>query len=158
MAIGAALGAGLLLSGGVLNPAVALAMGLGASPAVWAAALGGIAFASLFDLLSVPVEGPQEQSGTSDRQAAARRTYIPQARPVPASPLARTATPATGRTADPTAGVRQRRATDLPRPGHPRSSPNGGASLHGIWSSLCGLLTLPFALIGLALRLRRTRR
>ena len=158
VAIGAALGAGLLLSGGVLNPAVALAMGLGASPAVWAATLGGIAFASLFDLLAAPVEEPREQSGTSDRQAPARRTYTPQARPVPASPLARTATPETGRTADPTAGVRQRRATDLPRPGHPRSSPNGGPLLHAIRSALFGLLALPFALIGLALRTRRARR
>ncbi len=40
VAIGAALGAGLLLTHGVLNPAVALAMGLGRSPALWAAALG----------------------------------------------------------------------------------------------------------------------
>jgi len=42
VAIGAALGAGLLLTHGVLNPAVALAMGLGRSPALWAAALGGV--------------------------------------------------------------------------------------------------------------------
>jgi len=63
VAIGAALGAGLLLSGGVLNPAVALAMGLGRSPAVWAAVLGGVAFAALFDLLSIKqTQEKQEQS------------------------------------------------------------------------------------------------
>jgi len=61
VAIGAALGAGLLLTNGVLNPAVALAMGLGRSPALWAAALGGVAFAALFDLLSVKQEEKQEE-------------------------------------------------------------------------------------------------
>lgn len=61
VAIGAALAAGLLLSGGVLNPAVALALGLGRTPAVWAAALGGIAFAALFDLLSAK-QGAQDAS------------------------------------------------------------------------------------------------
>ena len=61
VAIGAALGAGLLLTNGVLNPAVALAMGLGRSTALWAAALGGVAFAALFDLLSVKQEEKQEE-------------------------------------------------------------------------------------------------
>ncbi len=64
VAIGAALAAGLLLSGGVLNPAVALAMGLGSTPAIWAAALGGIAFAALFDLLSAK---QKEQEAASEK-------------------------------------------------------------------------------------------
>lgn len=51
IAVGPALVAGLLLSGGVLNPAVAVAMGLVTTPAVWATALSGIAFALLFSLL-----------------------------------------------------------------------------------------------------------
>lgn len=70
VAIGAALGAGLLLSGGVLNPAVALALGLGRSPALWAAALGGVAFAALFDLLSV--KQGQEKQGTVAEERPAR--------------------------------------------------------------------------------------
>ncbi len=71
VAIGAALGAGLLLSGGVLNPAVALAMGLGRSPALWAAALGGVAFAALFDLLSAKQENAEER--TSQPASARQR-------------------------------------------------------------------------------------
>ena len=51
VAVGPALIAGLLLSGGVLNPAVAIAMGLVTSPAVWATPLSGIVFALLFSLL-----------------------------------------------------------------------------------------------------------
>ena len=51
IAVGPALIAGLLISGGVLNPAVAIAMGLGLSPAVWATALSGVVFAWLFVLL-----------------------------------------------------------------------------------------------------------
>ncbi|HEY8601896.1 MAG TPA: aquaporin [Thermomicrobiales bacterium] len=67
VAIGAALGAGLLLTGGVLNPAVAVAMGLGRSPAVWAAALGGVAFAALFDLLSIK-QGQEQQEKSAREQ------------------------------------------------------------------------------------------
>jgi len=66
VAIGAALGAGLLLSGGVLNPAVALAMGLGRSPALWAVALGGVAFAALFDLLSVKQSQEKKQEASQE--------------------------------------------------------------------------------------------
>lgn len=51
VAVGPALVAGLLVSGGVLNPAIAIAMGLGLSPAVWATLLSGAAFASLYALL-----------------------------------------------------------------------------------------------------------
>lgn len=51
VAVGPALMAGLFISGGVLNPAVAVAMGLSTSPAVWATSLSGVAFALLYVLL-----------------------------------------------------------------------------------------------------------
>ena len=50
IAVGGALLAGLLLSKGVLNPAVAIAMGLAASPALWATLLSGVVFGALFSL------------------------------------------------------------------------------------------------------------
>lgn len=51
VAVGPALMAGLFISGGVLNPAVAIAMGLTTSPAVWITPLSGIVFALLYVLL-----------------------------------------------------------------------------------------------------------
>jgi len=54
IAIGAALAAGLVASKGILNPAVAVAMGQALSPGVWATALGGILFAVLFRLYAPP--------------------------------------------------------------------------------------------------------
>lgn len=51
IAVGGALGVGLLTSGGILNPAIAVAMGLPTSAAVWAPLLSGVVFASLFVLL-----------------------------------------------------------------------------------------------------------
>jgi aquaporin Z len=51
MAVGPALMAGLFISGGVLNPAVAVAMGLTTSPAVWATPVSGVVFALLYVLL-----------------------------------------------------------------------------------------------------------
>lgn len=45
VAIGAALAAGLVTSKGILNPAIAVAMGLPLSPGTWAALLGGLVFA-----------------------------------------------------------------------------------------------------------------
>ena len=72
VAIGAALASGLLLSGGVLNPAVALAMGLGRTPAIWAAALGGIAFAAFFDLLSVKQSAQDAPAEKAPRSAGIR--------------------------------------------------------------------------------------
>ena len=45
IAIGSALAAGLVTSQGVLNPAIALAMGLATTPGIWAALLGGVVFA-----------------------------------------------------------------------------------------------------------------
>ena len=51
VAVGPALMAGLFISGGVLNPAVAIAMGLTTSPAVWATPLSGITFALTYAML-----------------------------------------------------------------------------------------------------------
>ncbi len=51
IAVGGALLAGLLVSHGVLNPAVALAMGLGTSPAVWATLLSAIVFSLMFSVI-----------------------------------------------------------------------------------------------------------
>lgn len=51
IAVGGALLAGLLVSHGVLNPAVALAMGLATSPAMWATLLSAVAFSLLFSLI-----------------------------------------------------------------------------------------------------------
>ena len=51
VAVGPALIAGLLMTGGVLNPAIAIAMGLARSPAVWATVLSGAAFSLLYEVL-----------------------------------------------------------------------------------------------------------
>ena len=50
IAVGGALLAGLLLSSGILNPAVAVAMGEAASPAVYMSIISGIVFGLLFSL------------------------------------------------------------------------------------------------------------
>ena len=50
IAVGGALLAGLLLSNGILNPAVAIAMGEAASPATWMTVISGVVFALLFTL------------------------------------------------------------------------------------------------------------
>jgi len=50
IAVGGALLAGLLLSNGILNPAVAIAMGEAGSPAVWMTVVSGVVFALLFSL------------------------------------------------------------------------------------------------------------
>lgn len=50
IAVGGALLAGLLLSNGILNPAVAIAMGEAGSPAVWATVISGIVFGLLFSV------------------------------------------------------------------------------------------------------------
>lgn len=59
VAIGAALAAGLLTSKGILNPAIAVAMGLPLSPATWAALLGGLVFALISLLYSTQKTSPQ---------------------------------------------------------------------------------------------------
>ncbi len=50
IAVGGALLAGLLLSNGILNPAVAIAMSEAASPAVWMTLISGVVFGLLFSL------------------------------------------------------------------------------------------------------------
>lgn len=50
IAVGGALLAGLLLSNGILNPAVAIAMGEANSPAVWMTIISGVVFGWLFSL------------------------------------------------------------------------------------------------------------
>ncbi|GAC1561078.1 MAG: MIP/aquaporin family protein [Herpetosiphon sp.] len=54
IAIGTALLAGLLTTGGVLNPAVAVAAGQLLTPAVFATLIAGVAFALLFNLYKRP--------------------------------------------------------------------------------------------------------
>jgi aquaporin Z len=50
IAVGGALLAGLLLSNGILNPAVAIAMREAGSPAVWMTLISGVVFGLLFSL------------------------------------------------------------------------------------------------------------
>ena len=75
VAIGAALLAGLLTSGGIVNPAIAVAVGRGLSPAVWAPLLAGVAFTGLF-LLVAPRQQPdaelaqEEQPEQRERRSA----------------------------------------------------------------------------------------
>lgn len=137
VAIGAALGAGLLLANGVLNPAVALAMGLGRSPALWAAALGGVAFAALFDLLSAKqAQAQQEEDKQSEdapkqqsEQAPASQPIVPAARPI--KPVMYAASSARG-------------AVPLPRPDASSSAGSKRASAtptRSLWSSVVGMLT-----------------
>jgi aquaporin Z len=52
IAIGAALTAGLLITKGILNPAVAIAMNQTLSPATWATVLSGVLFTVLFRIIS----------------------------------------------------------------------------------------------------------
>lgn len=51
IAVGKALLAGLLVSDGVLNPAVALAMGLATSPTIWATLLSALVFSLIFSVI-----------------------------------------------------------------------------------------------------------
>ena len=66
IAIGAALAAGLVTSKGILNPAVAIAMGQGLTQGVWAPLLGGVAFALLPQLYFIKKDA--SQSGATDEQ------------------------------------------------------------------------------------------
>ena len=54
IAIGAALAAALVTTQGILNPAIALAMGQALSGATWAPVVGGVLFSALFTTLSSP--------------------------------------------------------------------------------------------------------
>ncbi len=59
IAIGGALAAGLVTSGGILNPAVAIAMGQALSPATWATLLSAVVF-SFIASLYIPAKKSQE--------------------------------------------------------------------------------------------------
>jgi len=66
VAIGAALLAGLLTTRGVLNPAIALAMGLGGTPALWAPLAGALVFGPLA-LLYLP-SGDNKSAPSADKK------------------------------------------------------------------------------------------
>jgi|GEM_PF-462802 len=77
VAIGAALLAGLLASGGIVNPAIAVAMGQGLSPAGWAPLLSGIAFTGLFLLVAPrkqPDATPVQEEQPEQSEQRTRRT------------------------------------------------------------------------------------
>ncbi len=66
IAIGAALAAGLVTSKGILNPAVAIAMGQGLTQGVWAPLLAGVVFALLPRLYFIKKDA--SQSSANDEQ------------------------------------------------------------------------------------------
>jgi len=133
VAIGAALGAGLLLTNGVLNPAVALAMGLGRSTALWAAALGGVAFAALFDLLSVKQEEQKQQEEEGHEQEAEQQPAQDPG-PRPAVPTYRPSMPVIS--AAPTPRV----TVPIARPGtSPSTKTKHPAPTRNLWSLVSGL-------------------
>ena len=68
VAIGAALAAGLVTSGGILNPAVAIAVSESRTAATWATLLGGVAFAALFSLVAPKGEAQEEQQPQQEQQ------------------------------------------------------------------------------------------
>lgn len=72
IAVGGALLAGLLVSHGVLNPAVAVAMGLATSPAMWATLVSAVVFSLLFSLIqqAKPAEVKEESKLVSKAPAA----------------------------------------------------------------------------------------
>ena len=76
-AIGAALAAGLLMSRGVLNPAVAVAMGLALTPATWATLLSGGACAGLFRALAPTAAGDTGRDGRPERRGPDRAWATP---------------------------------------------------------------------------------
>ncbi len=82
VAIGAALLAGLLATHGVLNPAIALAMGLGVSAALWAPLAGALVFAPL-SLLYLPTSDGEPAPTGDDATEAPLGAERP--RPHPAS-------------------------------------------------------------------------
>ncbi len=98
IAIGAALLAGLLTTRGVLNPAIALAMGLGGTPALWAPLAGALVFGPLA-LLYLPSGDTKPASSankkpTDTRGSGVARPWRPTTKPrSPDSP--RTGSPRT---------------------------------------------------------------
>jgi len=131
VAIGAALGAGLLLTNGMLNPAVALALGLGRSPSLWAAALGGIAFAAPFDLLSVKQEEKKQEEEDHEEEAEPQPAQTPT--PRPAVPAYRPGTPVA------TISLSTHVTVPLARPTAPRSAKAKHAT-PSLWSSITNLV------------------
>ncbi|HEY8601170.1 MAG TPA: hypothetical protein VIL85_22250 [Thermomicrobiales bacterium] len=126
--------AGLLLGNGVLNPAVALTLGLVRSPALWGAALDGVAFAALFDLLSVK-QGQEGQEGRERHEEEAAQQPAQAPAPQPAVPAYHLGTPVVS--AAPTARV----TGPLARPTTPRLAktqpPTPARS--SLWSSVTDL-------------------
>ena len=82
VAIGAALLAGLLATHGVLNPAIALAMGLGLSAALWAPLVGALVFAPLAVLYLPTAGGTPAPTGDDTGAEAPAGTPAP----APSSP------------------------------------------------------------------------
>jgi aquaporin Z len=64
LAIGAALAAGLLTSKGIINPAIAVAMGQALTPGTWAPLVSAVVFTIVFTLIE-PKGGPQEQGDSA---------------------------------------------------------------------------------------------
>ncbi len=62
IAIGGALAAGLVMSRGILNPAVAIAMRQALSPAMWATLLSGVVFSLLYTLYEVKQKPAEEET------------------------------------------------------------------------------------------------
>ena len=85
VAIGAALLAGLLTTRGVLNPAIALAMGLGGTPALWGPLAGALVFGPLA-LLYLPSSDKKpapsaDKKPTDTRGSGLARPWRPAAKP-----------------------------------------------------------------------------
>jgi aquaporin Z len=69
IAVGGALAAGLVTSGGILNPAVAIAMGQTLSPATWATLLSAVVFSFIASFyLSSKKSQEDEENETQTRQ------------------------------------------------------------------------------------------
>ncbi len=81
LAIGAALTAGLVVSRGILNPAVAVAMGQALSPATWATLLSAVVFCLLYMLYQ------QKDASTAQATPAEQDSVSPQR--LPSVPRAR---------------------------------------------------------------------
>ncbi len=82
IAIGGALAAGLVMSRGILNPAVAIAMGQALSPATWATLLSGICFCLLYKLYEVKQKPTEKKDLVQSQQDVPfeRMTSVPRAK------------------------------------------------------------------------------
>jgi len=86
VAIGAALLAGLLTTRGVLNPAIALAMGLAGTPALWGPLVGALVFGPLALLYlpsgdTTPAPSADNTKPAHARGSGAARPWRPAAKP-----------------------------------------------------------------------------